>query len=199
MLVDNTAQHSFYSFMDGFSRYNQIWMALEDKEKTTFITTKGTFCYKVMPLGLKNVGVTYQRAMVTLFHDMMHKEVEVYVDGGVESRVLGGLRECQVILGDAYRHHPNSTRETPNPLFINTGRVNGCYPEVARCLKERTGHLLSHQEIHILRAEISSARANLLCSSMDHKETEVVYVSPHYTARRQDGPPQKHLWKTSIY
>ncbi len=33
-----------------------------------------------MPFGLKNVGATYQRAMVTLFHDMMHKEVEVYVD-----------------------------------------------------------------------------------------------------------------------
>ena len=40
----------------------------------------GTFCYKVMPFGLKNVGTTYQRAMVTLFHDMMHKEIEVYVD-----------------------------------------------------------------------------------------------------------------------
>ncbi|RDY09904.1 Retrovirus-related Pol polyprotein from transposon 17.6, partial [Mucuna pruriens] len=55
-------------------------MAPEDKEKTTFITTWETFCYKVMPFGLKNVGATYQRAMVTLFHDIMHKEVEVYVD-----------------------------------------------------------------------------------------------------------------------
>ena len=33
-----------------------------------------------MPFGLKNVGVTYQRAMVTLFHDMIHYEIEVYVD-----------------------------------------------------------------------------------------------------------------------
>ncbi|RDY02285.1 hypothetical protein CR513_14276, partial [Mucuna pruriens] len=80
LLVDNTAQHSCYSFMDGFSRYNQIWMALEDKKKTTFITTWGTFCYKVIPFRLKNAGATYQRAMVTLFHNMMHKEVEVYVD-----------------------------------------------------------------------------------------------------------------------
>ncbi|PKI36893.1 hypothetical protein CRG98_042715 [Punica granatum] len=40
----------------------------------------GTFCYQVMPFGLKNAGATYQRAMVTLFHDMMHKEIEVYVD-----------------------------------------------------------------------------------------------------------------------
>ena len=55
-------------------------MAPEDKAKTTFVTPWGTYCYKVMPFGLKNAGVTYQRAMVTLFHDMMHKEIEVYVD-----------------------------------------------------------------------------------------------------------------------
>ncbi|WJX67858.1 hypothetical protein P8452_52291 [Trifolium repens] len=80
VLVDNTAQYSVFSFMDGFSGYNQIKMAPEDMEKTTFITPWGTFCYKVMPFGLKNAGATYQRAMVTLFHDMIHKEIEVYVD-----------------------------------------------------------------------------------------------------------------------
>ncbi|XP_031378344.1 uncharacterized protein LOC116193739 [Punica granatum] len=80
ILVDNTARHSRFSFMDGFSGYNQIRMAEEDKIKTTFTTMWGTFCYRVMPFGLKNAGATYQRAMVTLFHDMMHKEVEVYVD-----------------------------------------------------------------------------------------------------------------------
>ncbi|XP_031392283.1 uncharacterized protein LOC116204334, partial [Punica granatum] len=80
VLVDNTARHNQFSFMDGFSGYNQIRMAEDDKIKTTFITMWGTFCYKVMPFGLKNAGATYQRAMVTLFHDMMHKEIEVYVD-----------------------------------------------------------------------------------------------------------------------
>ena len=60
VLVDNTAQHKIFSFMDGFSGYNQIKMAPEDMEKTTFITQQGTFCYKVMPFGLKNVGATYQ-------------------------------------------------------------------------------------------------------------------------------------------
>jgi len=80
MLVYNAAHSSIYSFMDGFLGYNQIKMAQEDKEKTTFVTPWGTFCYKVMPFGLKNVGATYQRAMVTLFHDMMYKEIEVYVD-----------------------------------------------------------------------------------------------------------------------
>ena len=51
-----------------------------DNIKTAFIIEWGMYCYKVMPFGLKNVGATYQRVATALFHDMMHKEVEVYVD-----------------------------------------------------------------------------------------------------------------------
>ncbi|XP_056170797.1 uncharacterized protein LOC130138977 [Syzygium oleosum] len=57
-----------------------IKMKDDDKEKTAFIIPWGTFHYKVMPFGLKNARTTYQRAMVTLFHDTMHKKIEVYVD-----------------------------------------------------------------------------------------------------------------------
>ncbi|KAA3485545.1 RNA-directed DNA polymerase (Reverse transcriptase), Ribonuclease H-like protein [Gossypium australe] len=76
----------------------KIKMAPEDMEKTTFITMWGTFCYKVMPFGLKNDGATYQRAMVMLFHDMMHKEIEVYVDDMIvksrgEREHVGNLRK----------------------------------------------------------------------------------------------------------
>ena len=55
-------------------------MASEDMEKTSFITSWGTYCYKVMPFGLKNASATYQHAATTLLHDLIHKEVEVYVD-----------------------------------------------------------------------------------------------------------------------
>ena len=78
--MDNTAKYSLFSFRDGFSGYNHIRMAPEDMEKTTFLTMWGTFCYKVMLFWLKNAETTYQRAMVTLFHDKMHKEIEVYMD-----------------------------------------------------------------------------------------------------------------------
>ena len=80
VLVDNTASHALLSFMDGFLGYNQIKMAPEDMEKTSFITPWGTYCYKVMPFGLKNDGATYQRAATTLLHDLIHKKVEIYVD-----------------------------------------------------------------------------------------------------------------------
>ena len=55
-------------------------MAPKDMEKMTFVILWGTFCYKMMSFGLKNAGATYQRAMVALFHNMMHKDIEVYVD-----------------------------------------------------------------------------------------------------------------------
>jgi len=73
VLVDNTTNFALFSFMDGFSGYNQIKMALD-------VTVWEMFYYKVMSFGLRNTGATYQRAMVALFHDMMHKEIEVYVD-----------------------------------------------------------------------------------------------------------------------
>ncbi|RVW27947.1 Transposon Ty3-I Gag-Pol polyprotein [Vitis vinifera] len=76
MLVDSTAGHSMLSFMDGFSGYNNILMAPKDMEKTSFIIEWGTYCYRVMPFGLKNARATYQRVATILFHDMMHKDVE---------------------------------------------------------------------------------------------------------------------------
>ena len=60
-LVDSTAGHKLLTFMDAFSGYNQIQMVEEDQEKTAFVTSQGLYCYKVMPFGLKNAGVTYQR------------------------------------------------------------------------------------------------------------------------------------------
>ena len=66
--------------MDGFSGYNQIRLTEEDQVKTAFTTPSGTYCYVVMPFGLKNAGATYQRAMVAIFHDLIHVDMVVYVD-----------------------------------------------------------------------------------------------------------------------
>ena len=80
LLIDSTAGSALFSFMDGFSSYNHIRMAPKDAEKTTFRTPIGNFYYTVMPFGLKNVVATYQWAMMAIFHDMMHQELEDYVD-----------------------------------------------------------------------------------------------------------------------
>ena len=67
LIVDATAGHELLSFMDAFFGYNQISMDPDDQEKTSFVTGQGTYCYRVMPFGLKNAGATYQRLVNRMF------------------------------------------------------------------------------------------------------------------------------------
>ena len=59
LLVDLNAGNSMFSFMDGYSRYNQIQMAAKDAEKSAIRTPIGNFYYTMMPFGLKNARATY--------------------------------------------------------------------------------------------------------------------------------------------
>ena len=79
-LVDSTAIYKLLSFKDAFSSYNQIRMDEANKEKTSFVTSQGLFCYKVMSFKLKNVGATYQRLVNHMFHPQIGWNVEVYVN-----------------------------------------------------------------------------------------------------------------------
>ncbi|CAL9000002.1 unnamed protein product, partial [Prunus brigantina] len=82
MLVDGAAHNQMLSFMDGNAGYNQIMVAEEDIHKTAFMCPGhiGAFEYTVMPFGLRNAGATYQRAMNSVFHDMIGHSLEVYID-----------------------------------------------------------------------------------------------------------------------
>ena len=80
LLIDSAASHAMFSFMDGFSGYNQIRMSTKDVEKTVFRTPIDNFYYTIMPFDLKNANATYQRTMTAMFHDMIHQEIEDYMD-----------------------------------------------------------------------------------------------------------------------
>ena len=80
LIVDVTAGHELLSFMDAFSGYNQISMDPDDQEKTSFVTAQGTYCYRVMPFGLKNAGATYQRLVNRMFQKQIGVTMEVYID-----------------------------------------------------------------------------------------------------------------------
>ena len=80
LIVDATAGHELLSFMDAFSGYNQISMDPDDQEKTSFVTAQGTYCYRVMPFGLKNAGATYQRLVNWMFQKQIGVTMEVYID-----------------------------------------------------------------------------------------------------------------------
>ena len=66
--------------MDAFSGCNQIRLHEDDQEKTSFVTSQGLFCYRVMPFGLKNAGATYQRLMNRMFVSQIRRNVQVYMD-----------------------------------------------------------------------------------------------------------------------
>ena len=66
--------------MDAYRGYHEIAMHEADQEKTTFITPRGIFCYKVMPFGLKNAGATYQRMISKMFKTQLGHTMEAYID-----------------------------------------------------------------------------------------------------------------------
>nr|GFB88983.1 reverse transcriptase domain-containing protein [Tanacetum cinerariifolium] len=79
-MLERLAGNEYYCFLDGFSGYFQIPIDPKDQEKTTFTCPYGTFAYKRMLFGLCNAPVTFQRCMMAIFHDMIEKTMEVFMD-----------------------------------------------------------------------------------------------------------------------
>nr|GEV85205.1 reverse transcriptase domain-containing protein [Tanacetum cinerariifolium] len=79
-MLKRLAGNEFYCFLDGFSRYFQIPIDPRNPEKTTFTCPYGTFAYRRMPFVLCNAPGTFQRCMLAIFHDMVEKTMEVFMD-----------------------------------------------------------------------------------------------------------------------
>nr|GEW37453.1 reverse transcriptase domain-containing protein [Tanacetum cinerariifolium] len=79
-MLERLAENEFYCFLDGFSGYFQIPIDPHDQEKTTFTCPYGTFTYRRMPFGLCNAPGTFQRCMMSIFHDMIEKMMVVFMD-----------------------------------------------------------------------------------------------------------------------
>ena len=79
-MLDRLASHSCYCFLDGYSGYNQIVIALEDKEKTTFICPYGTYAFRRISFGLYNALTTFQRCMMSIFFDLVEEIMEIFMD-----------------------------------------------------------------------------------------------------------------------
>ena len=97
--------------MDAFYGYNQIRMDEADQEKTSFVTSQGLFCYKVMPFRLKNAGATYQRLMNKMFAQQIGRNVEVYVD----NMLVKSLQEDE---------HLSDLQETFDTLWAYNMKLN---------------------------------------------------------------------------
>ena len=113
-LVDTTVSHPRISFLDAFQGYHQIPLALEDQEKTAFVTPIRNYQYKVMSFGLKNAESTYQRMMMRMFESLLGKNIEIYIDdmvvnSKVVSEHLGDLRVIFEIL-KSYKLRLNASK-----------------------------------------------------------------------------------------
>ncbi|GJV94791.1 reverse transcriptase domain-containing protein [Tanacetum coccineum] len=79
-MLERLAGNEYYYFLDGFSGYFQIPIDPKEQEKTTFMCPYGTFAYRRMPFGFCNAPGTFQRCMLAIFHDMVEKTMEVFMD-----------------------------------------------------------------------------------------------------------------------
>ena len=95
-LLERIFSQPFYCFLDGYSSYFQIEIAVEDQEKTTFTCPFGTYAYRRMPFGLCNAPTTFQRCMLSIFSDLVERIMEVYMDDITVYR--GSFEECLINL-----------------------------------------------------------------------------------------------------
>jgi hypothetical protein len=79
-VLDTLSGKKYFSFLDGYNRYNQILIAPEYQDKTTFTCPWGTYAYRVLPFRLCNALATFQREVFRIFVDLIHDCVEVYMD-----------------------------------------------------------------------------------------------------------------------
>ena len=125
-LVDAIVGYPRMSFLDAFQGYHQIPLALDDQEKIAFVTPTGNYHYKVMPFGLKNAGLTYQRMMTKMFEPQLGKSIEVYIDdmvlkSKVVSEHMGNLANIFEIL----RKHKLRLNASKCSFGVGSGKFLG--------------------------------------------------------------------------
>lgn len=125
-LVDLTAGHQRFSFLDVYRGYHQIAMYEPDREITSYTTPRGLYCYKVMPFGLKNAGATFQRMVTKMFASLLGRTMEAYIDDMVvkskeKSQHLADLVEMFATL----KHHKLRLNGSKCAFGVSTGQFLG--------------------------------------------------------------------------
>ena len=136
VLVDSIVRHQLLSFMDAFYGYNQIKMDETDQVKTLFFISQGLFYYKVMSLGLKNAGVTYQRLINKIIAHQIGRNVQVYID----DMLVKSRREDD---------HLDDLRETFDTLCSYNMKLNPNKCMFAVMARKFSGFMVSQRGIEV--------------------------------------------------
>nr|GEV97166.1 DNA-directed DNA polymerase [Tanacetum cinerariifolium] len=140
-MLERLAGNEFYSFLDGFSGYFQIPIDPQDRDKTTFTYPYGTFAYRRMPFGLCNAPGTFQRCMIAIFHDMIEKTMEVFMD---DFSVFGdSFSSCLTNLDKMLKRCEETN------LVLNWEKCHFMYREGIVL-----GHIILKSEIEVDRAKV---------------------------------------------
>ncbi|XP_021827603.1 uncharacterized protein LOC110768210 [Prunus avium] len=145
-LVDATAGHELLSFMGAYSGYNQIHMHPDDQENTSFITDRGTYCYQVMPFGLKNAGATYQRLVNRIFSEQIGKSMEVYVDDMLVKSIKAEHHTTDLTTTfNILRHYGMKLNPTKCAFGVGSGKFLGFLtpPRTRKEVQSLTGRIAS--------------------------------------------------------
>ena len=140
-MLERVAGHEFYCFLDGYSGYNQIEIALEDQEKTTFTCPFGTFAFRKMPFGLCNAPGTFQRCVMGIFSDMIEIILEIFMD---DFSVFGdSFESCFENLRKVLERYQEKN------LVLNWGK---CHFMVTQGIV--LGHIVSKNGIEVDKAKV---------------------------------------------
>ncbi|PKA47447.1 RNA-directed DNA polymerase like [Apostasia shenzhenica] len=178
VMVDRTVGYEVMSFLDAFSGYHQIWMAEGDEEKTAFITDYGTYCYRVMPFGLKNAGAMYQRMIDTVFKNQRGKNLEAYVDDIlVKSRT--------------FTEHLDDLRETLDTLRRYNLKLNPAKCTFGAASGKFLGYLVSVRGIEVNPDKIAAILA------INLRRTQV-FERPSFECAETSSEEQPPCWMDRI-
>ena len=101
-------------------------MALDDQEKTAFVTSIGNYHYKVMPFELKNSGSTYQRMMTRMFESLLGKNIEIYTDDMVvKSKMVSEHLEDLRIIFEILRNYKLRLSASKCSFGVGSGKFLG--------------------------------------------------------------------------
>uniref|UniRef100_A0A2N9J973 Integrase catalytic domain-containing protein n=1 Tax=Fagus sylvatica TaxID=28930 RepID=A0A2N9J973_FAGSY len=180
------------------------WLANVVMEKTSFITSRGLFCYKVMPFGLKSAGATYQRLMNRVFHDQIGRNVEVYVDDMLvkskeEGDHLDDLRETfETLYKYQMKLNPNKCLpffKTLKKAFAWTDKCQQAFEELKRYLTEPL--LLSPskegEELYLYLAVSLTAVNSALIREEERRQLPVYYTSRALRGAEERYSPMEKL------